>query len=71
MQQHIDIPVGRVEYLSQAVHLLKHEEKLLLVGRGKTDEPLVLSSTRGTSAAESRALLHAAVDLIFDVACKT
>jgi hypothetical protein len=64
------LPLGRLEYLGQVLHLVEHNGRLLLVGACRNNEPLVLSSTPGVSANESRAILHAAVDLALNVGAR-
>lgn len=64
----LDLPIGRIEFLGQVLHLVEHEGRLVAACTGQSGGVIAALTAPRVSAADCRRLMRQAIDLLFDSA---
>ena len=64
----LDVPLGRIEFLGQVLHLVEHEGRLIAACTGESGRVAAALTAPRITAADCRRLMRQAIDLLFDSA---
>lgn len=64
----LDIPVGRVEFMGQVLHIVEHEGRLVAACNDEQGMPYEALASLRLNARACRDLMHEAVDLLIQAA---